>query len=458
MDRILEVLAFEVSRSSALCECLAQLSDERPGRVRVVVRDAAATEPNDDGPGNADRVCVVVANGGHSTELIRRIRQEWPLLPLLAATESGEPVDILEWLDAGAADYVMPPFTRAALLPRLMRLARDLSAREALDCEIDGLVGRSSAFRALLDRVRAVARCDGTVLIEGESGTGKELCARAIHRLSAREKHPFCAVNCGSIPRDLVENELFGHRKAAFTGASGTHAGLVGEAEGGTLFFDEVDCFGPGEQATLLRFLENGEYRPLGATRVKKANVRILAATNAQLGERARQGAFREDLFFRLDMLRVHLPPLRDRKEDIPLLARHALLIMAARFHASARSISPDAMRALIAHDWPGNVRELEHTIGRAVAFAYRDEVIGPEHLEIRDRTASAPPARTLLRDEKRRVVTEFERSQICGYLAASDGNITSAARAAGKNRRAFFELMRKHAIRAEEFQKARAP
>jgi DNA-binding NtrC family response regulator len=254
-----------------------------------------------------------------------------------------------------------------------------------------------------------------------------------------------------------VENELFGHRKAAYTGASASQAGIVAEAEGGTLLFDEVDCFGSGEQATLLRFVQNQEYRPLGATRVIKANVRILAATNANLGEKARRGEFREDLFYRLDMLRVRVPPLRERREDIPLLARNSLASFAARFHARAAAFSDSAMQVLLAHDWPGNIRELEHVVGRAVAFSFHDEVITRDRLEINGAKPTPDQLTLSLKESKRRLVEEFERSRLCAYLAAHDGNIGHAARAAGKNRRAFWELMRKYSIRAEDFQPAAA-
>lgn len=319
--------------------------------------------------------------------------------------------------------------------------------------EVEGLIGRSRAFQTLMEQLRAVARCDGTVLIQGETGTGKELCARAVHQLSTRRPRPFCAINCGAIPKDLVENELFGHRKAAFTGASASHVGLIAATEGGTLLFDEVDSFGAGEQATLLRFVQSQEYRPLGATRVMKADVRVLAATNANLGEKARQGEFREDLYYRLDMLRVRVPPLRERVEDIPLLAKHALASYATRFRARARALDDTAMEALIDHEWRGNVRELEHVVGRAVAFAFHEEIIRGEHLELGGPERTGDALFVSLRESKRRLVEEFERSRLCAYLAAHEGHIGRAAQAAGKNRRAFWELMRKYSIRAHDFQ-----
>ena len=228
--------------------------------------------------------------------------------------------------------------------------------------------------------------------------------------------------------------------------------GLIAASEGGTLLFDEVDSFGPGAQATLLRFVQNQEYRPLGATSVLKADVRILAATNANLVEKVRKAEFREDLYYRLDMLRLRVPALRERRGDIPLLAMHALASFAKKFRARGRSFSDSAMQALIEHDWPGNIRQLEHVIGRAVAFAFHEEVIGREHLGMDGGGDGQDALSASLREGKRRVIEDFERSRLCAYLAAHNGNIARAAQAAGKNRRAFWELMRKYSVRAEEF------
>ena len=457
-ESALHVVAIDLDSTSGLEECLACAR-----ALGTEARLHAATTANLDAvlaqaPASARRVAVIGVNAATTVSagrcLISRLRTRWPSVPIVALADDVGSEEIRQWLEMGVADYVTPPMTAAAIVPRLLRLAAPTDASDTP--EIEGLVGRSPAFRTMIDQLRAVARCDGTVLIQGETGTGKELCARAIHQWSGRRPRPFCAINCGAIPKDLIENELFGHRKAAFTGASATHVGLIAAAEGGTLLFDEVDSFGAGEQATLLRFVQSQEYRPLGATRVLKADVRVLAATNANLSEKARLGEFREDLYYRLDMLRVRVPALRERVEDIPLLARHALAAFADKFHARARGFTDAAFAALLAHPWRGNVRELEHVIGRAVAFAFHEEIIGREHLELGEHDRAADALSLSLRASKRRVVEEFERSQLCAYLAAHDGNIGRAAQAAGKNRRAFFELMRKYGIRAEEFQRPR--
>ena len=451
----IHVLAFDIEPAFSVQECVSCLTVETVRVVQFDTLDTGRIERLLSSAPKTEHVAAIVPiySRDKASELLRLLRQRWPSVPVLVVSPSADPVEITGWLQAGVADYVTPPFTAASLLPRLLRLVASKAVAEDQPIDIEGMVGRSAAFNALVDQIHAVARCDGTVLIQGETGTGKELCARAIHRLSRRRSRPFCAVNCGSIPRDLVENELFGHREAAYTGASASKVGLIGEAEGGTLLFDEVDSFGLGEQATLLRFLQNHEYRPLGATRIVTANVRILAATNANLREKVRHKEFREDLYYRLDMLRLCVPPLRERREDIPLIARAALMKFAAKFQARARVFTDEAIGALIAYDWPGNVRELEHVIGRAVAFGFYDEVIGRDRLEISGASHDAPLLPVSLRDGKRRVVEEFERSRLCAYLAAHDGNIGRAARAAGKNRRAFWELMRKYSIRAQEFQ-----
>ncbi len=311
--------------------------------------------------------------------------------------------------------------------------------------EFEGMVGRSTAFREMVAEIRIMAECDATVLIEGETGTGKELCSRAIHRLSPRSRHAFCPVNCGALPLELVQNELFGHHRAAFTGASIAQVGLVHQAEGGTLLFDEVDCLPAGAQTTLLRFVQEHEYRPLGSTRVVQADVRLLAATNTDLEQAAERGDFRRDLFYRLDVFRLRVPPLRERLEDIPILAEHFLAKYARKFRSAAQALSRNATELILKYDWPGNVRELEHALERAVARGLRCEVLTPDHLRLNG--GSEALCRDSFREAKRRTVEEFERSYLSAYLTAFNGNIARAAAAAKKNRRAFWQLMRKYSI-----------
>ncbi len=315
------------------------------------------------------------------------------------------------------------------------------------------LIGRSPPFVEAVQRIQPMARCDATVLIRGETGSGKEVLARAIHYLSCRSLGPFVPVNCGAIPLELIENELFGHERAAYTGASTPQRGLIREAESGTLFLDEVDCLTPTAQIKLLRFLEDKEYRPLGSPKCLSADVRLIAATNADLAEKRRQGDLREDLYYRLDVLPLELPPLRDRHEDIPLLARHFLAAAADELGRPAPELTAEVLDALLHHDWPGNVRELKHVMERSVVFAEDRKQIRLCDAQLP--AAPRPAEQPSFKQAKARVVEGFERSFIEDKLLVYDGNVSRAARAAGKDRRAFWELMRKHHIDAARFRVA---
>jgi transcriptional regulator with PAS, ATPase and Fis domain len=307
------------------------------------------------------------------------------------------------------------------------------------------LVGHSASFLEQIKKISVVAKTDATVLILGETGTGKELCARAVHYLSHRAGLPFVPVNCGAIPQDLVENELFGHEAGAFTGASGAKPGLIREAQGGTLFLDEIDCLPLQTQAKLLRFLQEREYRPLGSSKTVSADVRVLAASNSDLSERVRAGKLRQDLFYRLNVIPVVLPALRDRPQDILLLANHFAAKYADAFGKPVPAFSLDAQQLLLCYPWPGNVRELEHTVERAVIFG-EDTIRGCDLSLPRERADGRPES---FRQMKARAVAQFEKACIQALLLAHEGNITRAAKAAQKNRRAFFELIRKHRIDA---------
>jgi transcriptional regulator with PAS, ATPase and Fis domain len=311
------------------------------------------------------------------------------------------------------------------------------------------LVGESPLFRAAVEKIPVVAKWDVGVLICGETGTGKDLFSRAIHYLSPRAGHPFVPVNCGALPVELMENELFGHERAAFTGAATSAPGLVQEAEGGTLFLDEVDALSPAAQVKLLRFLQEKEYRPLGSPRTRQADVRVLAATNADPEKAVEEGRLRRDLYYRLNVVRLELPPLRHRREDVPLLARHTLARLNRQFGLSFSGFTPEALQALSLYDWPGNVRELAHVIERAVVLCGAGcERLGCEHLLL-SRSPSGKPAETF-REAKARTIAEFERNYVRTLLTTHGGNITRAARAAGKDRKSFWDLIRTHRIDVE--------
>ncbi len=327
----------------------------------------------------------------------------------------------------------------------------------AADPRLRHFIGRNEAFVRELARLSVYARSDAGVLILGETGTGKEVCAQAVHRLSPRADRPWVAVNCGALPTELIESELFGHAKGAFTTAHASRTGLVAEAEGGSLFLDDIDCLPVPAQVKLLRFLQEREYRPVGATTVRRADVRVIAASNLRLPVMVERGEFRGDLFFRLNVLLLQLPALRERRDDIAALAQHFIRRFSAQHRGHVGGLTPAALERLFLYDWPGNVRELEHVIERAVLLA------GSALLDAHDLDLPAPveahasacgPIRTVesFRAAKGRVVQQFERSYIEHLLARCRGNVTQAAQQAGKNRRAFFELMRKYAIEAARF------
>jgi DNA-binding NtrC family response regulator len=316
------------------------------------------------------------------------------------------------------------------------------------------VIGESPAIVALTAQIPAIARYDVCVLILGETGTGKEVFARAIHYSSARASKPFVPVNCGAIPVDLLENEFFGHESGAYTSATSCRRGLLKEADGGTLFLDEVDCLPALAQVKLLRFIQDGQFRPLGSERFCTADVRIIAASNADLSLAVESGRFRRDLYYRLNVVILRLPPLRQREDDIVLLAKHFLVKYQEKFGAKSRELSPEALRQLIFHPWPGNVRELENVIQRTIVLAGEPVIricdIGQQEVE-------GKPEDQSFRGLKARAINQFERTYVQRLLLVHEGNITKAARSAGKDRRAFWELMRKHHISARQVTPTRA-
>lgn len=313
------------------------------------------------------------------------------------------------------------------------------------------MVGVSPAFHRLESLMGRIADCDAPVLIEGETGTGKELAARSIHYLSARSGMPFVPVNCGAIPDSLVENELFGHRRGAYTGASECHRGLVAQAGGGTLFLDEIDALSPKGQVTLLRFMQDQEYRPLGSAQSENANVRIIAASNADLLKLADLGNFRSDLLFRLRVLSVEVPPLRARHGDVEVLASHYLRQFSQKYGKPMKSLDRDTLAWMNGYAWPGNVRELEHLIHRE--FLLSDDVVLSIPRKGGDEDRRRGPDRRSMDvgvdfgAAKAQVVAEFERKFLRELLVRTQGNVTQAAKLVGKERRALGKLIKKYGL-----------
>jgi transcriptional regulator with PAS, ATPase and Fis domain len=312
------------------------------------------------------------------------------------------------------------------------------------------LVGHDPRLCEALAMVRQIAVYDIPVLLCGETGTGKELFARAIHYLSPRASKPFMPVNCAAIPAELFENELFGHVKGAFTGAIKRKEGIIQAAAQGTVFLDEIDSISPSVQAKLLRFLEEKEYKPLGLNRLSKAEVRIVAAARGDLRKKVQEGSFRDDLFYRLNVVSLFLPPLRERKGDIPLLAEHFLRKYAAQLAKAVGGFGPGVLDKLACYNWPGNIRELENAVYHAVAVC-QGPIIYWRDLDLPPINASHPEKQPLtFKEAKANAIENFERQYIAKLLIEHAGNVSQAARAAHKHRRAFWELMKKYKINAQ--------
>jgi DNA-binding NtrC family response regulator len=432
--------------------------EEREGlalRIRSECPDLAVTAMRRDkiaAASWAPNLAVVDATERPSAcSSIREMRSRHPGVPVLLVS----PVSI-EQLPENIDDFVILPFQPGELRLRLLRLSGaetanvadpsdEASFRETrLKYRLDAVIGESAALREAIRKVPRLGASEANVLITGETGTGKELFARAIHYASARHARPFVPINCGALPDTLFENELFGHEKGAYTDASTAGGGLLGVAEHGSLFLDEVDSLSPASQAKLLRVMQDREYRPLGAQRSLKADVRVIAATNTSLAERMATREFRADLYYRLNVLTLRLPTLAERPGDLPILARHFLARFARESGRPAPRLSSEAMRRLTEYNWPGNIRELESVIQRALVLS-DGPVLDVFSIDLPDSMASpavsSPDSSLPIAD----AVHEFERQYLASVLSRHDGNVTRAATAAGKDRRTFQRLLRRH-------------
>ncbi len=308
----------------------------------------------------------------------------------------------------------------------------------------DGIVGSSAAIREVLELVQRVGPTTSTVLIHGETGTGKELVARAIHRHSSRAAQPFVAINCAAITESLLESELFGHTKGAFTGATAQKKGKIESAEGGTLFLDEISELAPGMQAKLLRVLQEREIEPVGGTHSIKVDVRILAATNRDLEDEVRAGRFREDLYFRLNVLSIATPPLRERREDLPVLAKSFVLKVSKKYNVAPKALSAQVQALLMVYDWPGNVRELENAMERAVVLGRADEIL-PEDLPRCIAEPRAPASETKYHG----AIQHSKRQLIVRALGQANGHYVEAARILGLHPNSLLRLIRNLGLKA---------
>ncbi|MFW5951586.1 MAG: sigma-54-dependent transcriptional regulator [Gemmatimonadota bacterium] len=387
-------------------------------------------------------------------DVLAAVRDHEGQVPVILMTAQASLQSAIEAVNQGAFYYLQKPFGNDELLALCRRavetrtlkrenvqLKREIHRRDA--SRADRPIGKDSAFVEILELAETVAPTDSTVLITGESGTGKEVLARYIHRLSDREDGPFISVNCGALPENLLESELFGHVKGSFTGAVKDRDGLLVAARGGTFFLDEIGEMSPALQVKLLRALQEREVVPVGSTKPVDIDVRIIAATNRDLEEEMRRGTFRSDLYYRLNVISLHMPPLRDRPDDVPLLADHFLARVAGQ--NGPLRIDDDALDRLRAYDWPGNVRELENALERAAVLA-DDGVIALDHLP--DRVVEPPPERLVAdRSTANPTLETIERAYILWVLETADGNKARAAEVLGIDPSTLYRKLNRYGV-----------
>nr|WP_275951372.1 two-component system response regulator GlrR [Halomonas sulfidivorans] len=421
----LESRGYRVTTAESGSEALRKLEAERPD---IVLSDLRMDEMD-------------------GLALFQAIQREVPGLPVIILTAHGSIPDAVNATQQGVFSFLTKPVDRDELFRAIDEALTHLPTGGGDDSEAwrASIITRSPEMERVLEQARMVASSDVSVLITGPSGSGKELLARAIHDASPRANHPFVAINCGALPEQLLESELFGHAKGAFTGAVSDHKGLFQAAEGGTLFLDEIGDMPLPLQVKLLRALQERQIRPLGSTQSIPVNVRILSATHRDLSQAMHQGEFREDFFYRLNVVNLKLPALKDRAEDVPLLARHLVAQAAERHKPFVKGFSPEALNLLATSAWPGNVRQLVNVVEQCVALT-RSPMI-PEAL-VAQALAAEDCALPTFNDAR----AGFERSYLVKVLKITEGNVTQAARIAGRNRTDFYKLLSRHELEPSTF------
>jgi two-component system response regulator GlrR len=396
---------------------------------------------------------------GDGITLMQALHLINPQMPVIILTAHGSIESAVEAMRKGAYSYLTKPFEAQDLFFQMeralenRRLSSEVNRLKNLlkeKYDFDNIVAKSGKMQRVLEMVARIAQTDSTVYIHGESGTGKELIAKAIHLASARKNKAFIALNCAALPETLLESELFGHEKGAFTGAIRSTKGLFTQAHEGSLFLDEIGDMSLSLQAKLLRVLQERQFYPVGSERSVEVDVRVVVATQKDLEEAVKQGGFREDLFYRIHVIPIPLPSLRERKEDIPPLVEHFLKKYNQQMKKEIEGLTPAAMQRLMLHDWPGNVRELENTIEYAVAMAQQNWI--KEDLILQTRTLQAPEPLKPLKESK----DAFEKTYLTNLLQISEGNVSRAAKLAGKYRADFYDLLKKHGLKTEKFKKTR--
>jgi DNA-binding NtrC family response regulator len=456
------------------------VEDERAIRLALsglLRREGYEVEQADDGAEALRRLAaepfdlvltdLALGEGPSGMDVLRAAQRDQPETPVVMITAHGNEKIAVEAMKLGAADYVPKPFDndeirlvvrRALERTELARENRMLRARLERELGWGNLIGAGPAMRRVFATIQKVAETDLTVLIRGESGTGKELVAQALHQHSARKQGPFVAVNCAAIGRELVESELFGHEKGAFTGAEARRIGRFEAADGGTIFLDEIGDMAPDTQAKVLRVLQERSFERVGGSKPLQVDVRVVAATHRDLERDVRDGRFREDLYYRLQVVELELPPLRERREDVPALAERFLEQLAERHGRPGRRLSPGALAALSRHAWPGNVRELRNVVERAAVLAPGDEIqaedlafSGPRGAG--ERPADAADAAGLpFTEAKRSAIESFERAFLLRALRENEGNVSRTAEAIGMVRQSLQQKIRELGLRDEDW------
>lgn len=424
----LQAEGYAVQTASSAEQALARIAVARP---RVVLTDLRM-------------------DGMDGMALFEQLHKQDPTLPVILLTAHGTIPDAVDATQRGVFGYLTKPFKDGALLAlleRAMQSSGGSDAGKAFTSEAwrEELVTASSLMEALLSEAHLVAQSDVSVLIQGASGTGKEVLARAIHKASPRHDKPFVTINCAAIPEQLLESELFGHAKGAFTGAVNAHKGLFQNASGGTLFLDEIGDMPVALQAKLLRVLQEKEVRPVGSNQVVTVDVRIISATHKNLDEAINQGVFREDLYYRLNVVKLNLPPLSQRREDIPLLARYFLRQLNARHPHQVNDFTPEALEKLISYDWPGNIRQLINVVEQCCVLCTTE--LAPVSLVAR--ALHEKPSSILPYAEAKQ---HFDREYLIQLLKMTNGQVSEAARLAGRNRTEFYRLLHRYHLSPDMF------
>ena len=426
-ERWLTLAGYRVDTAAGGGEALARLEQARPD---LVISDLVMDDMN-------------------GLRLLGEIHRQDPVLPAMVMSGKAGVPDALKAAHLGVTGFLEKPFDKDALLGAV----RESIGREppsganagALDTSAGTLVYRSAVMQELVGRIQRVAAGTSTVLLRGETGTGKELVARAIHDLGPRGERPFVGINCSALPEQLLESELFGHEKGAFTGATTRHVGLFQAADGGTLFLDEIGDMPLALQAKVLRVLQDFAVRPVGGLDTVKIDVRVIAATHQDLAAMVEHKQFREDLFYRLNVVPLQVPALRERREDIPDLLAYFLERLAARGAGEARQFAPEARAALLQASYPGNIRQLQNIVERCLVLSNGPVI--PKALVVEALQEETTGMPTL--DEAKHA---FERRYLAGLLRATNGNVSGAARLAGRNRTEFYNLLARHSLEPEHF------